>query len=302
MSEKNVTFHVVNSVKGGSGKSTVSLFLAAAHAQNPQNAVYIIDLDLRGTSWEHNYIQRLDEDTAKDIPYINNLMYNMHDTPNPFVELPLSIEPAAGDYEECSVNLCRINPDAENNIDELAVDLFEDAIFRIIKKIYTDNSNKGKDVHIILDMPPSYEMHAERILRNLLLDMKSSLQRLADEEYKDVFEPYKVELIMLSALDYAHINQNTNYIRRLFRQQSMSSNLNEFIKKDKPRFRLKAWGNNLTNRQMPDRYTEPISQSFDNIHPILNVSHHIINHDPSFPTISSGKVALSSDVLQLPLD
>ena len=54
--EEKTRFHfdVVNSVKGGSGKSFFALQLAAFHAFKGR-AAYIIDLDLRGTSWEPNY-------------------------------------------------------------------------------------------------------------------------------------------------------------------------------------------------------------------------------------------------------
>lgn len=281
----------------------VKALLLAAKAVASEAAVYIIDLDLRGTSWEYNYnlfYKEIPGNPIKDVPFINNLMYNMHDTRNPFVELPLSIMTSTiGVYQQCSVNLCRINPDAENNIDELAVDLFEDAIFRVIKTIYTDNSDSGKNVHIILDMPPSYEMHAERILRHLLLDMKSSLQRLADEEYKDVFEPYKVELIMLSALDDAHIGLNANYISRLFKQQSMSSNLNEFIKPNKNRFSLKAWGNDValvlaTPPTVP--YKDKITGAFTSFTGFSASHVSIINHfDHSL------RIILPLQVWELPL-
>ena len=53
--KKRIIFDVINSVKGGSGKSTFSLLLAAYFASKKDTAAYIIDLDLRGTSGENNY-------------------------------------------------------------------------------------------------------------------------------------------------------------------------------------------------------------------------------------------------------
>ena len=72
-------------------------------------------------------------------------------------------------------SLCVGKPTVDEDIDDLKTDLFENAVFHVIDQIYTrhcQSSDEIEEIHIILDMPPSYERHAERILRRLLLDVE----------------------------------------------------------------------------------------------------------------------------------
>ena len=74
----------------------------------------------------------------------------------------------AVDYQEVMLSIAK--PGVSDEMNELRKDLFENAIFRLINEIYAiEAAHKEVNcVHIILDMPPSYEPHAERILKHLL--------------------------------------------------------------------------------------------------------------------------------------
>lgn len=73
MATNDIKFHVhvVNSVKGGSGKSTFSLLLADHFVRNHEEA-YVIDLDLCGTSWYSDFAGCWEE---KEPVFISEIMY-----------------------------------------------------------------------------------------------------------------------------------------------------------------------------------------------------------------------------------
>ena len=265
-----VVFDVVNSVKGGSGKSTISLLLASYFASKDNTFSYIVDLDLRGTSWENNYIQYMKREdgesvvadageTKQKIIYINDLMndFSRYKASGFFVKLKTecdnSVPAASASDERGTVSLCVGQPSASEDIDDLRTDLFENAVFHIIDHIYEKYCQSGgttKEIHIILDMPPSYEHHAERILQCLLSGVDSRLymnvRRSAHDggKYK-AFAPYAANLYMISALSPAHIILNIGYIKNLFNKQVYSSALNEMIHDG--RFCVRFIGNDVAN-------------------------------------------------------
>ena len=270
-----VVFDVVNSVKGGSGKSTISLLLASYFASQKNTVSYIIDLDLRGTSWVNNYIHYMthedgmpvavdEHETGRKIIYINDLMndFGRYKASGFFVKLKTEYDnsvPVSGVPEEPgTVYLCAGQPSASEDIDDLRIDLFENAVFHIIDHIYerhcqSDGKNK---IHIILDMPPSYESHAERILRCLLSGVDSRLYMNVRRSVHDggkykAFAPYVVNLYMISLWSPAHINSNMGYIKNLFNKQVYASALNGLIRdvdRRLPiRFCVRFVGNDATN-------------------------------------------------------
>ena len=299
-----VVFDVVNSVKGGSGKSTFSFLLASYHASREHTKAYIIDLDLRGTSWEKNYHLYLQRENDRFI-YVNDLMRDFDAYQNQKFFLKLTAE-YGGTVPECiSFSLCMAKPSVTEEIDELKVDLFENAIFRIIDRIYTDHSvhpdSRGEEqetIHIILDMPPSYEEHAERVLRRLFSDVESRLYRKVEKAHKEKkgkyfgFEPYQVNLYMISAISPAHIELNVSYIKNFIKKQVYSSAVSKLVEDD--RFQIRFIGNDvslaiqtlgLTNSVVADRLKAYIKSEFDRI--LINslpvgdrVSFPVLDHLP----------------------
>lgn len=245
MKEKNgpkIVFDIVNSVKGGSGKSTVALQLAAFWASRQDTRAYIIDLDLRGTSWKTNYEKHFRQTGNGDNQYINSLMYDFGPGDSIFWHLNVTGENAVTRKPfSADVQLCMGNPDAIGDVDAVKVDLLESTVYEIIKYAL-DKSHDGEEIHIIFDMPPSYESHAERVVKHLLMDKESNLFKNYYDEEKD---RYHVNLFMIYAITGAHVEQNLVYIRNFFKQPAYSSEINILIKKNN--FSLYFIGNDVSD-------------------------------------------------------
>lgn len=246
MSEKRepkIVFDIVNSVKGGSGKSTVALQLAAFWASREDTDAYIIDLDLRGTSWKTN-CDKYFLPTDSSNKYINSLMYNFGPEDSIFWHLSVVCEntmPQAASPKSVIVHLCIGNPDISGDVDAVKVDLLESAVFEIIKRAFSKSEEK-KEVHIIFDMPPSYESHAERVVKHLLMDKESSLFK---KYYKGKRGPYYVNLLMIYAITGAHVEQNLVYTKEFFIQTAYSSEISAFIEDET--FSLYFLGNDVSD-------------------------------------------------------
>ena len=204
MDDKNqkIVFHIVNSIKGGSGKSTVSFFLADHFNRESDSKAVIIDLDVNGSSWFNDH---------KIENYENNFIQNYFYKP----EGILSRESARivyryQDKDDNNANtdgrieayLC--DPKKSFHLSEYELDLFENLISVIIDSIIVQNGNK-ENIHIILDMPPSYEEHAARIVNHLIIDVNSPLYKKHKDKYEIIHH-----LICDSA--YSHIKLNINYL------------------------------------------------------------------------------------------
>lgn len=220
-----VFFDVINSVKGGSGKSTFSLLLAGYHALRNSVRSYVVDLDIRGTSWEKNYAdyittqspENLNDDISlsniaeadyEKYPFIDKLLWNFEKyKTEPFwsnIKVRTSVSTVS------SINLCLGRAEYGSSIDQLEVDLFENTVCQMIVNELDKVSSKDLDeIHFIFDMPPSYEVHAERILKHLLTSLNSTLYR---KDPFNGFDNYIINLFMVSALSPAHIEQNNIYI------------------------------------------------------------------------------------------
>lgn len=227
--KKKVIFHVINSVKGGSGKSTFSLLLANHFIRNKQQTAYIIDLDLHGTSWEKNYYKFFDDTVGQKKVYLNDLMYDFSNNITQEFIRNLRVSNKNDEThtvpDKWSIPVCVSNPN-QRGIDEVELDLFENAIYKLINRIIErESGNDSEYLHIIFDMPPSKEKHSEKILSHLLLDKSSYLNKRF---------PYYVCLYMISAISPAHIELNLEYVRSMFKDKSYSSTIMDFInRKDK---------------------------------------------------------------------
>ena len=211
--------------------------------------------------------------------HINDLMYDFEKKARTGIFEKINLKGSNADFS-APLFLCMGSPNIETNIDsvEVEVDLFENAIYRLVKDIYCKcEYREWNEIHVIFDMPPSYERHAEQILKHLLLDTKSRLymdDKARDE--KDSFEHYAVNLYMISSVSMAHVELNKHYIENFFRNSVGYSNaLAEFINApEKPRFYLRFIGNDVTgiieDPQLKPTIEERINNSImQSVQPIL---------------------------------
>ena len=279
---KEVTFDVVSSVKGGSGKSTYSLLLAAHYNMKPRSVAYILDLDLRGTSWETNYgryiktrffesepnsldsfysavYEELPEDrhtdtadekkVSEDIinkrryynqyPFINSLMLDFGAFQSKYFWSEIAFR---SNTDSGIIRICPAKTDKGNDIDQIEVDVFEHTVGQIIRYIldYHRADRDLEEIHIILDMPPSYEKHAEAVVKHLLTSESSQLFREAvgreklfhmDLDHDTAYYlPYKLRVFLLCAMNPAHLEQNALYLLHWLNDRKYSDGVIDLIK------------------------------------------------------------------------
>lgn len=225
-----IVFDVVNSVKGGSGKSTIALQLAALLAARNDTDAFIIDLDLRGTSWKTTYEKNYSSNDEGN-QYINNMMYGFESEDALFWHLPVECVNFVTQRPSWSnVQLCIADPSFNSDMDDLKVDLLESTVYDIIEKII-ERRKSQKEIHIILDMPPSYERHAERVVKHLLMDKGSSLFKRYYNEKEDEIK-YRINFFMIYAIAPSHIDQNIRYITNFLKNLDYSSALPVFLDHD----------------------------------------------------------------------
>ena len=266
-----IRIHVVNSVKGGCGKSTWCLLLADylyAKGHKP----FIIDLDLCGSSWlsdKKNFFVEKPE----DIITINDLMRNtskgMMD--HFITHIRVARETRAGAFHTYQLPICVANPFELIKQDEEHLDIFEHTIAKIMEYFINASFEKGeyKDIDIIMDMPPGREPHAEVIIKHMLFDINSPWVKITEQwiksktksshkaikktvsdgwrssktvkEMKDVLaegkqvlshEDFEFYLYMLSGVTYSGVSLNARYIKELYDKKTYSSQIDELLKKE----------------------------------------------------------------------
>lgn len=235
------TIHVVNSVKGGCGKSTFALFLAN-YLQNVYigkiNSIntdlcgeqkikapekvdpIIIDLDLFGSSWYKNHQHLLPKD---EIIFINDLIddFDRYSKKNYISKLNINFVDSDKPVNNNPIDVILADSNRAGEIREDQLDLFENSICKLVLTLV----ERGK-TDIILDMPPGYEDYSERIVKHLLFDINSPLYKKSSDKYE--YE-YEVKFYMLSILDMS-IEANSQYINNLTEMSNYSTDVEKITK------------------------------------------------------------------------
>ena len=254
-------FHIVNSVKGGSGKSTFALLLAN-HFLTEGKIAYIIDLDVCGTSWETDFKKFFTKEN--DFCYVNDLMYQY--CTNGFkhnIWSELKVTDTDANENTTSDNQIKIclaaNPRHNKSFNKSEAELLENATYQIIlssiNEVLSTHPTKDIAIHIILDLPPNHEQTVEQICQHLLFDQSSRLKQyflqknksidpLADKdtdksEVKFKYK-YKVQFYMMTPADQVSaLEKNADYIRDLlFEKRKYSSNILAFEANDELQFKI----------------------------------------------------------------
>lgn len=219
-----MNYYVVDSVKGGCGKTTLAIWKAldlqyiadkavakkkGKHKKLSTKVCYI-DLDLLGTSTEAHVGQDKDSDTC----YLNELFYfNRHDVKKKKVKSTKYFEHnnVNGDeytiltnksMDAIKIGMVFSSPDQEmknnfrpnyqSNRSHVDFEFFAMKINELFKEL-----NNGGYTDIVVDMPPNSDPYTDSIF-DLLLNMKSS-------------EETKVKMMVISTYDRSHINANREW-------------------------------------------------------------------------------------------
>lgn len=230
--------HIVNSVKGGAGKSTVVCKLAISlmcginrmtresgqglerhSVSKNQKRVCIIDVDLLGTSWEYTFGRSIVNASPHGqyfAIYLNDLIADYsHYEPFDFIR---KIRVLVDNVTEVELDVIMCNPlqSAKNRfkvpgksaMPDIQLDRFSECITKLIKKMEKDRYD-----HIIFDMPPNSDPYSDKIFNQFL----------------DHHSPYPVALYMVSTYDVAHIQSTMEWYGSL---QSEHDSLRVVTKND----------------------------------------------------------------------
>ena len=239
-----LNFHVVNSVKGGCGKTTVSLYLANYLRKQANHCPVIIDLDICGSTWYSNNIKYIkDNEYIKDndkgsITFLNDLFYNFEKNSGKNYLIGLNIKDASKDEQ---LKVVMVDPDRLTSMDDETLDIIENTIFQLVYQLsspqYDADGKLEKEItDIIFDLPPGYEKHSERMVRHLLMNLRSPLYKKLDN--------YEIYLYMVSNLNVAAFEANLNYVYNLFENSQYSLD-NSILKKENITFILNDISNLL---------------------------------------------------------
>jgi len=215
-----MNFYVVDSVKGGCGKTTLALWKALELQKNPENEVCYIDLDLLGTSTE----KHINQEKNRDSCYLNDLFINnRRDIQKKKVinskcfscstDKSYRISSSA-DPDTINISMVFSSPaqDMKNKF-RPTLPIYGDHIdysffARRIKELF-DELYYGGFTDIVIDMPPNSDPYTDSIF-DLLLNIS------IDEWKYDV----DFHLFIISTYDRDHIESNKQWIEDLWQKDA----------------------------------------------------------------------------------
>lgn len=231
-----VRFHVVNSVKGGCGKSTFSLYLAN-HLTAMDHKTVIIDLDIGGSTWYRGFKQYLVRSTAEpdetgketdfrkeETKFLNDLLFEYEKNKTREHEFKIKILDEAKNAER-NINVIMTNPEEAACIRDEELDLLEDAIFSLVDEIAVNTYPYNRDdvIDFVFDMPPGYEEQSEHILMHALMDLGSNLyKKYTSKITKKGKLENPIYLYMISGVKQSALKANIQYVERFYKKPSYS--------------------------------------------------------------------------------
>lgn len=221
--------HIVDSVKGGSGKSTFSLKLCCALKSQSDTKPCIIDLDLLGTSWKHicQYcIKDKRYKKGKNLVYLNDLVKDFEYYKNTqFIQkinVKAKLNPTSDKDLVLDVVFCDPSPKAKKAykitdneyVPDISYDVFHDEFMSLLNYMndegYTD---------IILDMPPNSDPYSDKILHTCFK---------VNRQFGFV---QNASLYMVSSINFAHIKSTFDwYLDFMNDSPKRIASLNDFSK------------------------------------------------------------------------
>ncbi len=210
--DDKLKIHIVDSVKGGSGKSTFSTKLALRLKSEHKNPC-IVDLDLLGTSWCHIYANFSNihdrnrfvflNDLINDFEYYQGLEYlNEIKFSYNVNEQPVAIPVIFCNPDPRAKKLFKATED--NGLTNVTYSFFFEGIQKIVKLL----ADRGF-TDIIFDMPPNSEQYSDGVLNYYL-----KISRKVD-----------AYLYMVSSLNLAHIMSTFDWYSDFFKKSFSSKHV-----------------------------------------------------------------------------
>ena len=273
-SDERMKVIVVDSVKGGCGKTTVALKYAMKFAQAKAKVCYI-DLDILGSSIEvfisgcrfvaspkfKNKIREGDAPYQLDVEktaqfYLNELFKGEKFGDCFFNKIKVIENNASNPY---SFDLIACNPDQNekdlfkpsrlmNYAGQIDYEYFAAMIEKMI-----DGLEHIEYTHVIIDMPPNSDAYTDSVFDILLRADEIGKKKIknlenvdSDEKAKyDVVTKYNVEICIINSLDRAHFEANLVWINAMIAERRMEWALN-------PELNFKIVFNNVSGIKRED--------------------------------------------------
>lgn len=291
--------HIINSVKGGSGKSTFAVKLGCSLIDAGKTPC-VVDLDLLGTSWFHLYANALVGATRGNVLnmiFLNDLVndYECFKNTNFIQKIKFAEATPSNKYKlsvifanpsETAKKQYRINGKADHT--NVSFEFFKNIVMNLINVL-----DEMKYTDVVLDMPPNSDPYADKILYACL-----------DTEFS-----FQTSLYTVSSLNAAHIKSTFDWCNDLYINPDSRKIVchNDFVNlsgvtyaseqfandpdlKDKKRNWFEKTKNkffivlNKTNNN-PDNYSVAITRSW-NIDMQKQMAYYILDFDDKFSKVT----------------
>lgn len=260
--DKRMKVIVVDSVKGGCGKTSISLKYAAILAKKGEKVCYI-DLDILGSSIE-TFINGINSYDLTLVSTTEEINKNYSNDSGPsfqlYVESPAFFylnEIFKGQpFNRCFLNKIKVtenhssdtfyfdlvacNPDQDekdlfkpskfmNYVGQIDYEYFAAMIKNILDKLKSEDYT-----YIIIDMPPNSDAYTDSIFNILLRanEFGKNMINIPDQADLDeaakynVVTKYNVEICIVNSLDKAHFEANLLWLKAMINERRMEWALN----------------------------------------------------------------------------
>lgn len=216
-------YYIVDSVKGGCGKTTIAMYKAIDLAnENIANKVCYLDMDILGTAIE-SFLQ-IKENPTQGVKYFSDMFDNresirsercvrklVFDKENyMLVDKKLEINELV-DFQKDYVKVGAVFSSPDENKKKLFKPSISthynqhidyDFFARKLEILFSE-LKAGGYTHIVIDMPPNSDAYTDSVFKQLL----------------DLKKEDKVYLYLISTYDRSHIVANSNWLDKMIRNE-----------------------------------------------------------------------------------
>lgn len=231
---------VIDSVKGGCGKTSIALKCAICESQKEGNKVCFLDLDLLGSAIEmfvsgETFIGKSEtEDSSHSTTIVGNEGVTISLKPTTYAEFHLNDlfkGVAFSDFFLSTINVNETNEGLQstfsliacdprqnekdrfkpsrmvNYIGQIDYDYFAGVIENVLKSLGNEDFT-----HVIIDMPPNSDAYTDTLFDILL--------RKSDSE-NTISTKYQTEIWIINSFDRAHFTANVEWLISMHTEHNM---------------------------------------------------------------------------------
>lgn len=220
-----IHYHVIDSVKGGCGKTTFAIMLAAfLERMEQKEQACILDMDFLGTSMVSLFFAKKGFESLPDHPiYLNEKVRDFHTGDKKYI---CTFEAGGSEFHIGFASPNQRDKNAfgctspMNYVPGISYSMFRNVLKSLLEKnaeklsaqIPGSQTEEKTLKHVIFDMPPNYDGFSESV-KDCLFDPKHC--QTLDEPLKrggDNGEIHKCHEFFMLNLDNSHVNATIEYV------------------------------------------------------------------------------------------